>query len=65
MAIKKIASAENPEIYKCVRCRGKIKRLRNGGASKCQNCGTVHLIKFTENGNVVLTDKRYQHLFAR
>lgn len=32
-------------------------------AKICLKCGTVHLIKFTEHGNVVLTDKKYQHLF--
>ena len=66
MAIKKVMSANSKEAHRCIRCgRGKLGHLHDGGAAKCPKCGCIHLIKFTESGNLVLTDKDYSHLFER
>lgn len=63
MAIKRIVPKFERKAKICLKCGAKLKRVRNNEAVKCEKCGTVHLIKFTEHGNVVLTDKKYQHLF--
>lgn len=57
MAIKRIVPKFERKAKICLKCGAKLKRVRNNEAVKCEKCGTVHLIKFTEHGNVVLTDK--------
>ncbi len=64
MAIKKIVSAKSKDAHRCIRCKkGRLGRLHDGGAAKCPVCGCVHLIRMTDNGNIVLTDMDYQKYF--
>lgn len=64
MAIRRLTSIKSKEAHTCIRCgRGKLGHLHNGGAAKCPECGCVHLIKITEAGNLILTDKAAAHLF--
>lgn len=63
MAIRRISGINSKYAHDCLNCSGKLARLKNGGTAKCPLCGTVHLVKITENNNVILTDKRYKKLF--
>ncbi len=63
MAIKRITSKLNKASHQCLNCNAKLGRIRDGSATKCPKCGTVHLIKFTDNGNIVMVDKKYKDYF--
>ena len=63
MGIRRIVTRGDKMAHRCLKCSGKLGTLRNMAAVKCHKCGTVHLISFTERGNIILTDKKYKHLF--
>lgn len=64
MAIRRIADAKSKYAHRCLTCgRGSLGRLKDGKAVRCKECGTVHLVKLTMSGNVILTDKKYKKYF--
>lgn len=65
MAIRRICGRKSKFLHTCIQCGRKIGRIQDGKATKCQSCGTVYLVQFTENGNVIMTDKKYKHLFEK
>lgn len=67
MALRRIAYIDSRAAHRCLKdgCKGKLGSLKDGKAAKCPICGTVHLIKITENGkHVILTDKDKRHFFG-
>lgn len=65
MALKRVTGIGSNLAGRCLNCNAHLGKLRHLRATKCRKCGTVHLVRFTDNGNVVLTDKKYSHLFRR
>ena len=64
MAIKKIMSKYSKDRNKCIRCEARIlSKLEEERIVKCKRCGCGHLVHFTKNGNLSLTDVDYQYLF--
>ena len=65
MSIRRICGKKSKSLHTCIQCGNRIGRIQNGKAVKCRACGTVHLVQFTENDNVIMTDKKYKHLFEK
>lgn len=64
MAIKKIMSKYSKDRNKCIRCEARLlSKLEEERIVKCRRCGCGHLVHFTKNGNLSLTDVDYQYLF--